>query len=105
MKPSGSTQSANHECPKPSAMMTSRIASTEITLFEAHQIHSASMTSSSDTGALMIASHVRCTCMRENAEYIASNADVNIALWQTMPVPMNAMYFMPPTSGMNAPIP
>ena len=46
----------------------------------------------------MIASHVRCTCIRENAEYIASKLDVNIALWHTMPVPMNAMYFMPPTS-------
>ncbi len=53
----------------------------------------------------MIASHVRCTCIRENAEYIASKLDVNIALWQTMPVPMNAMYFIPPTSGTKAPIP
>ena len=59
--------------------------------FDAAQTHSASITSSSEIGALMIASHVRCTCMRENAEYIASKLDVNIALWQTIPVPRNAM--------------
>ena len=53
--------------------------------------HSPASTSSSVMGALTIASHVRCTCMRENAEYIASKLAVNIALWQTMPVPMNAM--------------
>ena len=57
-----------------------RIASTDITLFDAAQIHSANTTSSSETGALMMASQVRCTCMRENAEYIASKDDVNIAL-------------------------
>ena len=55
------------------------------------QIHSASTTSSSDSGALMIASQVRCTYMRENAEYMPSKLAVNIALWQTMPVPMKAM--------------
>ena len=86
-------------------MITIRIASTEITLLVAAQTHSANTTSSSDIGALMIASQVRCTCMRENAEYIASKEEVNMALWHTMPVPMNAMYFMPPTSGTNAPIP
>ena len=53
----------------------------------------------------MIASHVRCMCIRENAEYIASKLDVNIALWHTIPVPMKAMYFIPPTSGTNAPMP
>ena len=52
--------------------------------------HSASITSSSDTGALMMPSHVRCMCMRENAEYMPSKLAVNIALWHTMPVPMNA---------------
>ena len=104
-KPSGSTQSASHECPKPSTMITPRIASTDITLLDAAQIHSANRTSSSDSGALMIASQVRCTCMRENAEYMPSKEAVNIALWQTMPVPMKAMYFMPPISGMNAPMP
>ncbi len=97
--------SASHEWPKPSATITARIAAVDTTAFDAVQIHSASITSSSDSGALMIASHVRCTCIRENAEYIASKLDVNIALWHTMPVPMNAMYFMPPTSGTNAPMP
>src|ERR1700730_16924187 len=81
------------------------MARTDITLFDAAQIHSANTTSSSDSGALMIASHVRCTCIREKAEYIAANEEVNIALWQTMPVPMKAMYFIPPTSGMKLPSP
>ncbi len=71
--------------------MTTRIAAVEITDFVAHQIHSASTTSSSAIGALMMPSHVRCTCMRENAEYMPSKLAVNIALWHTMPVPMNAM--------------
>jgi len=99
------TQIASQECPNPSSITTASIAITEITLLVAAQIHSASMTSSSDSGALMIASHVRCTCMREKAEYIASNDEVNIALWQTMPVPMKAMYFIPPTSGTKLPMP
>src|ERR1700687_5225820 len=86
-------------------MITTRIAITDMTLLLAAHIHSAKRTSSSDSGALMIASHVRCMCMRENAEYIASNDAVNIALWQTIPVPMNAMYFMPPISGMKLPMP
>jgi len=43
--------------------------------------------------------------IRENAEYMPSNEAVNIALWQTIPVPMNAMYFMPFISGMNEPMP
>ena len=79
-------------------MITSRIAVVDITAFDAAHIHSANTTSSSESGALMIASQVRCMCIRENAEYIASKLDVNIALWQTMPVPMKAMYVMPPTS-------
>ena len=29
--------------------------------------------------------------MREKAEYMPSKLAVNIALWQTIPVPMNAM--------------
>src|ERR1700675_178166 len=86
-------------------MITARIAITDMTLLLEAHIHSAKRTSSSDSGALMIASHVRCMCMRENAEYIASNDAVNIALWHTMPVPMNAMYFIPPISGMKLPIP
>jgi hypothetical protein len=43
--------------------------------------------------------------MRENAEYMPSKLDVNIALWHTMPVPMNATYDMPPTSPIIEPIP
>ena len=70
--------------------MTARIAVVEITAFEPHHSHSASTTSSSAIGALMMPSHVRCTCIRENAEYMPSKLAVNIALWQTMPVPMNA---------------
>ena len=77
----------------------------EMTAFDAAHTHSATTTSSSAIGALTIASQVRCMCIRENAEYIASKLEVNIALWQTMPVPMNAMYGMPPTSPMKAPRP
>ena len=76
--------------PKPSDTITTRIAAVDMTAFVAHQTHSASTTSSRAIGALMMPSQVRCTCMRENAEYIASKLAVNIALWQTMPVPMNA---------------
>jgi hypothetical protein len=65
----------------------------------------ANITSSSAIGALMIASQVRCTCIRENAEYMPSKLDVNIALWHTMPVPMNATYDMPSTSPIIDPIP
>ncbi len=89
-KPSGRIQSASHVWPNPSATITRRIAVVDISALVAHQAHSASTTSSSAIGALMMPSHVRCTCMRENAEYIASKLAVNIALWQTMPVPMNA---------------
>jgi hypothetical protein len=62
-------------CPKPSATITASIAAVDSTAFDAAQIHSANTTSSSEIGALMIASHVRCTCIRENAEYIASKLD------------------------------
>jgi hypothetical protein len=58
--------------------MTIRMAAVETTAFDAAQTHSANTTSSSDSGALMIASQVRCMCMREKAEYIASKLDVNI---------------------------
>ena len=54
----------------------------DITDLVAVHSHSAITTSSSDTGALMMPSHVRCTCMRENAEYMPSKLAVNMALWQ-----------------------
>src|SRR5438270_13683065 len=91
MKPSGRIHSAYHVCAYPSTVMTARMAVVDMTALVPHQIHSATTTSSSDIGALMIASHVRCTNMRENAEYMPSKLAVNIALWHTMPVPMNAM--------------
>ncbi len=71
--------------------MTRRIAVVDITDFVAAHSHSAMTTSSSEMGALMMPSHVRCTCMREKAEYMPSKLAVNIALWHTMPVPMNSM--------------
>ncbi len=37
------------------------------------QVSSPSITSSSVIGAFMIASQVRCTCMREKPEYSTSN--------------------------------
>ena len=57
------------------------------------------------TGAFMIASQVRCTCMREKLEYIASNDALIIVLEHTVPAARNAMYGMPPTSGSIAPSP
>ena len=62
----------------------------DMSAFVAHHIHSASTTSSRLIGALMMASQVLWMCMRENAEYMPSKLAVNIALWHTMPVPMNA---------------
>src|SRR6266511_4090299 len=53
---------------RPSSHTTARIATPESTLLEAAQASSASTTSSRSTGAFMMASQVRCTCMREKAE-------------------------------------
>jgi len=83
-------KAANHVCPNPSARTTARMAAVDITALVPAQIHSANTTSSSEIGALMMPSQVRCTCIRENAEYMPSNDAVNMALWQTIPVPMNA---------------
>ena len=56
----------------------------------AHSI-SANTTSSSRTGAFMMPSQVRCTCMREKAEYSASNDAAFIALEQIEPLARNRM--------------
>ena len=46
--------------------------------------------SSSVTGALSMASHVFCTCMREKPEYIASKDAVFIVLEHTVPAARKA---------------
>ena len=56
----------------------------------AHSI-SASTTSSRPTGAFMMPSQVFCTCMREKAEYSASNEAAFIALMQIEPLARNRM--------------
>ncbi len=66
---------------------------------------SPSSTSSSVSGACMIASQVFCTCMRENPEYIASNEALIMVLEHTMPAARKAMYGMPPTAGSMEPRP
>ena len=87
---SGITHRASAEPERPSAQITTRIASPESTLLEAAQTSSASTTSSSSIGALVIASQVLCTCMRENAEYIASKVALFMVLDQTMPAARKA---------------
>ncbi|MNC84973.1 hypothetical protein D3C83_05430 [compost metagenome] len=52
---------------------------------------SPSTTSSSVTGAFMIASQVFCTCMREKPEYMASKDALIMVLEHTMPVARKAM--------------
>ncbi len=87
---SARTHSDSGELDSPSAQMTASIARPDSTLFEAAQTSSASTTSSRSTGAFMMAFQVCCTCMRENAEYMASNDAVFIVLEQTMPAARKA---------------
>ena len=75
----------------PRASMTSKITTlVNSDLKAAHSI-SASTTSSSRTGAFMMPSQVRCTCMRENAEYSASNDAAFMALVHMEPLAKNKM--------------
>ena len=73
-------------------------------LLAAQTISPATM-SSSVSGALMIASQVFCTCMREKPEYIDSNDAVNMVAVHSWPAAKNAMYVMPSTDGSSAPRP
>ena len=86
-----STQSESGEAASPSTQITARIASPERKLFAAHHPSSAATMSSSATGALRIASHVFCTCMRENDEYSASKVAVFMIEKQTVPAARKAM--------------
>ena len=64
----GQANSSMGLCEMPSTSITPKMAVTvNSDLNAAHSI-SASTTSSKDTGAFMMPSHVFCTCMRENAE-------------------------------------
>ncbi len=85
------TQRDRTEPDRPSSHTTARIATPESTLLEAAQASSASTTSSRSTGAFMMASQVRCTCMREKAEYMDSNVALFIVLEHTTPAARNAM--------------
>ena len=75
----------------PSASITSKITVVVNSDLNAAHIISASTTSSSRTGAFMMPSQVRWICMRENAEYSASNDAAFIALMQTEPLAKNTM--------------
>ena len=101
----GTTHNASGDWTRPSAVATTSTALPAITLFVAAQIVSAMTMSSSVTGAFRIASHVFCTCMRENPEYIASNDALIIVLEQTVPAARNAIYDVPKTSGSMRPSP
>ena len=75
----------------PRASITHRMAVTvNSALKPAHSI-SAITTLSRLTGAFMMPSQVFCTCMRENAEYSASNEAAFIALMQIEPLARNRM--------------
>ena len=75
----------------PKANITHKIAvAVNNALNAAHSI-SASSTSSKRTGAFMMPSQVFCTCMRENAEYKASNVAAFMALMHTEPLAKNMM--------------
>ena len=87
----GSAHSASHDWARPSAVATTSTAIPDNRLLLAAHTASPMSTSSSVTGAFMIASHVRCTCMRENPEYIASNEALIIVLEHTIPAARNAM--------------
>ena len=56
------------------------MAAPERKLLLAAHAHSAMTTSSSVSGALSMASQLRCTCMRENAEY----SDSKVALFMVL---------------------
>ena len=87
----GQATSNYHEWLMPSASMTNKMAVTvKMDLKAAHSI-SASSTSSKRTGAFMMPSQVFCTCIRENAEYNASNVAAFIALMHTEPLAKNKM--------------
>ena len=75
----------------PSASITSKMTLTVNSDLKAAQSISASTTSSSCTGAFMMPSQVRCTCMREKAEYSASKDAAFIALMQMEPLARNKM--------------
>src|SRR3970040_2426572 len=84
-KTTGKTHNASGDCARPRAAATTSTAVPESTLLLAAQTASPMTTSSSVTGALMIASHVFWTCIREKPEYIASNDALIMVLEHTMP--------------------
>ena len=63
----------------------------------APQTISPSTMSPSASGVCMIASHVRCTCIREKPEYIDSKLADIITLDPTVPAARNAIYDTPST--------
>ena len=74
-----------------SASITSKITLMVNSDLKAAQSISAISTSSSCIGAFMMPSQVRCTCMREKAEYSASKDAAFMALMQIEPLARNKM--------------
>jgi len=73
-------------------------------LLAAHA-HSPASTSSSVMGVLTIASQVRCTCMRENAENSDSKVAAYMVAEAAKPAARKAKYDVPPISPSSAPSP
>src|SRR6185503_10638930 len=81
----------NGEDDRPSAHATMRMARPDRNALLVAHSSSASATSSRVIGAFMIASQVRCTCMREKPEYIASKVALFMVEKHTVPAAMNTM--------------
>ena len=105
MKITGKAHSASGEATNPSAVITAKIATPDKLALAAAHSHSPSMTSSSATGAFMMASQVFCMCMRENDEYSASKEAAFMVDPHTVPLARNAMYDTPATWGRRLPSP
>src|SRR6185369_1758870 len=94
-----SAHSDSGDCDRPMAHTTTRRASPERNSLAVTHSNSASTTSSRATGAFMMASQVRCTCMREKPEYRVSNVALLVVEKHTVPAARKATYDTPATEG------
>src|SRR5262249_28292837 len=101
----GSVHKASHDAVRPSAVATISTAIPDSMLFMAAHTASPTSTSSSVTGAFMMASHVFWTCILEKPEYMASNDALIMMLEQTVPPARKAIYDMPTMLGSMRPRP
>ena len=101
----GSTSTSVASRETPSTHTTAMIAMPDITLLLAAHSHSAITMSSSSSGALSSDSQVRCTCMRENAEYSDSKLATIALFAHTEPAARKTMYGTPSMLGSSRPSP